>query len=62
MINFTYTVWILLLPFLVFLLLGLAGHKLKPRLSGLIGTAGLAVVTVLSYLTAYSVFFLRRKS
>ena len=57
MINFSYTVWILLLPFLVFLLLGLAGHKLKPRLSGLIGTSGLAVITVLSYLTAWLYFF-----
>ena len=57
MINFSYTVWILLLPFLVFILLGLAGHKLKPRLSGLIGTSGLAVVTVLSYLTAWLYFF-----
>jgi len=57
MINFSYTVWILLLPFLIFILLGLAGHKLKPRLSGLIGTSGLAVVTVLSYLTAWLYFF-----
>jgi NADH-quinone oxidoreductase subunit L len=62
MINFSYTVWILLLPFLVFLLLGLAGHKLKPRLSGLIGTSGLAVVTVLSYLTAWFYFFSGEKA
>lgn len=62
MINFSYTVWILLLPFLVFLLLGLAGHKLKPRLSGLIGTSGLAVVTVLSYLTAWFYFFSGEKT
>ncbi len=57
MINFSYTVWILLLPFLIFILLGLAGHKLKPRLSGLIGTSGLAVITVLSYITAWFYFF-----
>jgi NADH-quinone oxidoreductase subunit L len=62
MINFSYTVWILLLPFLVFLLLGLAGHKLKPRLSGFIGTSGLAVVTVLSYLTAWLYFFSGEKA
>ena len=47
MINFSYTIWIPLLPFLMFLLLGLAGHKLKPKLSGLLGTFGLAVITVL---------------
>ncbi len=57
MINFSYTIWILLLPFLMFLLLGLAGHKLKPKLSGLLGTSGLAVITVLSYITAYKYFF-----
>lgn len=57
MINFNYTVWILLVPFLMFLLLGLAGHKLKARLSGLLGTTGLAIVTALSYITAYLYFF-----
>ena len=57
MMNFSYTIWILLLPFLMFLLLGLAGHKLKPRLSGLIGTTGLGIITFLSYLTAYQYFF-----
>jgi NADH-quinone oxidoreductase subunit L len=57
MINFSYTVWILLIPFIMFLLLGLAGHKLKARLSGLLGTGGLAVITILSYITAYRYFF-----
>jgi NADH-quinone oxidoreductase subunit L len=61
MINFSYTIWILLLPFLMFLLLGLAGHKLKPRLSGLLGTLGLGVITVLSYITAYKYFFTSEK-
>jgi NADH-quinone oxidoreductase subunit L len=57
MINFTYTIWILLIPFFMFILLGLAGHKLKPRLSGLLGTGGLAIITLLSYITAYKYFF-----
>lgn len=61
MINFTYTVWIPLLPFLMFLLLGLAGHKLKAKLSGLIGTSGLAIITILSYITAYKYFFTSEK-
>jgi NADH-quinone oxidoreductase subunit L len=61
MINFSYTIWILLVPFLMFLLLGLAGHKLKARLSGLLGTGGLAVVTILSYITAYRYFFTLEK-
>ncbi|MCX6320730.1 MAG: NADH-quinone oxidoreductase subunit L [Bacteroidia bacterium] len=61
MINFSYTIWIPLLPFLMFILLGLAGHKLKPKLSGLIGTGGLAVITVLSYITAFKYFFTSEK-
>ncbi len=61
MINFNYTIWILLLPFLMFLLLGLAGHKYFPKLSGLLGTSGLAVITILSYITAYKYFFTGEK-
>jgi len=61
MINFSYTIWIPLIPFLMFILLGLAGHKLKPRLSGLIGTAGLGIITVLSYITAFKYFFALEK-
>ena len=57
MINFTYTVWIPLIPFLMFIILGLGGHKLKPRLSGLLGTTGLGIITILSYITAYKYFF-----
>ncbi len=45
----------------MFVLLGLTGHKLKPKLSGLLGTGGLALVTILSYVTAYSYFFSSEK-
>jgi NADH-quinone oxidoreductase subunit L len=61
MINFSYTIWILLVPFLMFVLLGLAGNKLKAKFSGLLGTGGLAVVSILSYLTAYNYFFATEK-
>lgn len=61
MINFGYTFWILLIPFVMFVLLGLYGHKLKPKLSGLLGTAGLAIITILSYITAYKYFFTSEK-
>ncbi|HPM19406.1 MAG TPA: NADH-quinone oxidoreductase subunit L, partial [Bacteroidales bacterium] len=57
MTDFNYTLWIFLIPFLVFILLGLAGHRLKARISGLLGTAALGVVTVLSYITAYFYYF-----
>jgi len=61
MINFNYTIWILLLPFLMFIVLGLAGHKYFPKLSGILGTCGLAIITVLSYITAYNYFFTGEK-
>ncbi|MBQ8520292.1 MAG: NADH-quinone oxidoreductase subunit L [Bacteroides sp.] len=51
-----YTLFILLLPFLSFILLGLAGMRMKHRVAGAIGTASLAGVTVLSYLTAWQYF------
>ncbi len=47
-----YTILILLLPFLSFLALGLGGKWMSHRTAGLIGTAALGVVAVLSYLTA----------
>ncbi len=51
-----YTILILLLPFVSFLFLGLAGMKLRPVVAGAIGTAVLAVVAVLSYMTAWEYF------
>jgi NADH-quinone oxidoreductase subunit L len=45
----------------MFIFLGLAGHKYFPRLSGIIGTTGLAIITALSYITAYKYFFLTEK-
>lgn len=50
------TLFILILPFVTFLLLGLAGKRLKPLTAGIIGTVGLACVTIFSYLTAFSYF------
>ena len=47
-----YTILILLLPFLSFLALGLGGKWMSHHTAGLIGTAALSVVAVLSYLTA----------
>lgn len=51
-----YTILILILPFLSFLILGLAGMRMKNGLAGAIGTASLAGVTLLSYLTAFQYF------
>lgn len=51
-----YTILILILPFLSFLILGLAGMKMKSSVAGTIGTTILATVTVLSYATAILYF------
>src|SRR5688572_12111639 len=55
--GYDYTIWILIVPFAAFLVTGLLGNKMNPKLSGIIGTVGLLVVTILSYYTAYKYFF-----
>ena len=54
--QYGYTIMILLLPLLSFLVLGLCGMKMKHKLAGLVGTCSLAAVTVLSYITAFQYF------
>ncbi len=60
--DMEYTIWILLLPVLSFLLLALAGMKMSHRVSGLIGTVVLGAVAVLSYMAAYDYFSLPRQA
>lgn len=55
--NFSYTILIPLIPFLVFLLLGFFYNRIKPAVSGWIGVAGLSVSALLSYYTAYQYFY-----
>lgn len=55
-----YTILILLLPVLSFLVLALAGMKMSHRAAGLIGSLSLGAVAVLSYATAYGYFTLPR--
>ena len=55
-----YTILILLLPVLSFLVLALAGMKMSHRVAGLIGSLSLGAVAVLSYVTAYGYFTLPR--
>jgi len=56
MSNFNYTLFIVLIPLAMFLLLGLQGHKFK-KLSGILGTTGLGIAWILSLITAYQYFF-----
>jgi NADH-quinone oxidoreductase subunit L len=51
-----HTILILLLPLLSFLVLGLAGRRMSHRTAGDVGTAVMAVVTMLCYYTAWQYF------
>lgn len=52
-----FTAYIILVPIAMFLILGLGGKWLRPLTAGIMGTLGMAVPTVLSYLAAYKYFF-----
>ena len=54
--DYSYSIFILILPALSFLILGLAGIKMSHKTAGLIGTTSLGIVTALSYLTAFEYF------
>jgi len=55
--DFTYTIYIVLIPLFAFLVNGLLGHKIKDSVSGVIATLALGTSALLSYFTAYNYFF-----
>ena len=52
-----YSLFIIITPFFLFLLLGLLGSKFKPSVAGIIGTLGMALCTILAYTVAFQYFF-----
>ncbi len=56
MTDFGYTTWILIIPFVTFLILSFFGMRLKGLPAGITGTVALGVVTFLSYFTAIAYF------
>ena len=59
--DFTYSIWILLLPLISFLVIGLPEFVNKKyswshKTAGLIGTCSLGLVAALSYYTAFQYF------
>ena len=54
---YNYTILILLIPLVMFLVTGLLGMKWKPIVSGVIGTTGIGITWVLSMITAITYFF-----
>lgn len=59
MMDFSFTVWIPLLPLILFVFLGLTSGSIRPKISGYIGTAGMTITTLMSYFVAYQYFFNR---
>jgi len=55
--DFTYTIWIFVLPIMAFLITGLFGSKMPAKVSGWIGTASIFTAFLLSLKTAYQYFF-----
>jgi NADH-quinone oxidoreductase subunit L len=54
---FSNTVWVLVVLFFSFLVVGLFGNRLKPMLAGAISTVAILFTAVISYSTAYLYFF-----
>jgi NADH-quinone oxidoreductase subunit L len=52
-----YSLLIVVTPFILFLLLGLLGMKMKPMVAGIIGTLGMTFCAILAYTVAYQYFF-----
>ena len=57
MMDYSFTVWIPLLPLILFVVLGLTSGSVRPKISGYIGTAGMTISALMSYFTAYQYFF-----
>ena len=55
--DFSYTIYIILIPLFAFLINSLLGNKIKDSVTGYIATFSLAVSTLLSYYTAFQYFF-----
>ncbi len=51
-----YTLLIVLLPLISFIVLGLMDSKWKPQVAGIIGATVLGTITLLSYITAFEYF------
>jgi NADH-quinone oxidoreductase subunit L len=52
-----YSLFILIAPFSLFLVLGLLGMKMKPKAAGIIGTVGMGLCAICAYAVAYQYFF-----
>jgi NADH-quinone oxidoreductase subunit L len=51
-----YTLLIVAIPLILFLVLGLGGHRMRPQVAGLTGTLGMGLTALLSYTAAAQYF------
>ncbi len=56
--NFSMTIWILILPLATFLITGLLGKSMPKQLSGILGTLSMGICAALAFNIAYNYFFL----
>ena len=54
--DYFYTIWILIFPLTAFVVLALFGNNIERSTAGNIGTIGTALITILSYYTAFIYF------
>lgn len=54
--NYSYTIFILLLPLVSFIVTGLGSRYFKGKIAGLTGTTAILIITLLSYYTFYLYF------
>ena len=59
--NIDYIILIPIIPFVVFLLLGIFNQRIKPAVSGYVGVFGLLASATLSFYAAYQYFFVNGK-
>lgn len=55
--DYSYVIWIPLIPLISFLITGLFGKRMPDMVSGMIATAGMGIACVLSLMTAANYFF-----
>src|SRR5438105_4304186 len=59
--DFSFAIYILVLPLVTFLFTGLFGMQLPKRFSGVLGTTSMAVAAILAFVVAYNYFFVSGK-
>ncbi|CAN5659468.1 NADH-quinone oxidoreductase subunit L [soil metagenome] len=60
--NFSLSIWILILPLATFLITGLFGKSMPKKISGILGTISIGIAAVIAVNIAYNYFFFSGKT